>query len=102
MAHRKKNAAPESRAHILYTGRVQGVGFRYTAERIAQELGLTGWVKNLPDGSVEVVCEGDRANAQDFVEKIQQSVLGRYIKKVDVNWDKPTGEFQDFRVEFCL
>ena len=88
------------RAHLFYGGRVQGVGFRYTAEAVAHGLGLTGWVKNLPDGRVEVVCEGSKEKIDAFISEIQQGVLGRHIQKTDCVWEDPTNEYDDFRVEF--
>jgi acylphosphatase len=81
---------------------VQGVGFRYTVEKIAMDLGLVGWVKNLPDGRVELVCEGPKEKIESFFKNIQMSSLGQYIKKVDTSWERPTHEFCDFRIEFCL
>lgn len=98
----KKISPSSHRAHVYYTGRVQGVGFRYTAERLALELGLTGWVKNLPDGRVEIVCEGSKDKIDQLLENIQKSSLGPHIKKAALTWEKPTQEFTDFSVEFCL
>jgi acylphosphatase len=89
------------RAHVFYTGRVQGVGFRYTAESIAERAALTGWVKNLPDGRVELVCEGAKEKINALLSEIKESSLGIYIKKIDCQWEEPTDEFKDFRVEFC-
>jgi acylphosphatase len=97
----KPGAAPWVRAHAYFTGRVQGVGFRYTAERIALDLGLTGWVRNLPDGRVEIVCEGERPVVESLFEKIRTSHLGPHIKKTVLDWETATSEFDDFRVEFC-
>lgn len=97
----KKKTAQE-RAQIFFTGRVQGVGFRYTAERIALDLKLTGWVKNLPDGRVEVLCEGTKEQIESFTSKIKESHLGPHIKKTALSWQKATSEFDDFRVEFYL
>ena len=54
--------------HIVVRGRVQGVGYRYSARARASELGLAGWVRNCPDGTVEIHAEGDRENLQTFVE----------------------------------
>ena len=88
------------RAHIFYSGRVHGVGFRYTAEKIALDLGLVGWVKNLQDGRVELLCEGAEATIKKLLSQIQASSLGPHIKKVDCVWEKSTQEFDDFRVEF--
>ncbi len=97
----KKNKRTAERAHIFYTGRVQGVGFRYTAEKIAMELALVGWVKNLPDQRVELVCEGAKEVIEELLEQIKESHLGPHIRRVECAWEKATGEFKDFRVEFC-
>lgn len=90
------------RAHIFFEGRVQGVGFRYTTEKLALEIGLTGWVKNVPDGRVEVLCEGDRVRIEALVEGLKNSPMGVHIRKVICNWQPSTGEFEDFSVEFYL
>jgi acylphosphatase len=99
---KKKDEVVIQRAHVYFSGRVQGVGFRFTAERFAQELGLCGWVKNLPDGRVEVVCEGPKGKIEAFLERIRASSLGLHIKKAACEWGKPTNEFKDFSIEFCL
>ncbi len=91
---------PAARAHVHYSGRVQGVGFRHTAEGIALEVGLTGWVKNLTDGRVEMVCEGPKEKIDLLLEKIRASTLGPHIKKADCRWEDPSGDFDDFTVEF--
>ena len=101
LSMRKKSVLPAFRAHIFYSGRVQGVGFRYTAESIAHRLELTGWVRNLPDGRVELVCEGPKERIDALFSEIQDSSLGRHIKKTDCLWEEPTNEFKEFRVEFC-
>ena len=99
---RKKKSPCTHRAHLFYSGRVQGVGFRYTAERIAEELDLVGWVKNLSDNRVELVCEGPRESIKLMRERIQKSILGPYIKKTTFAWEKPSGQFTEFRIEFCV
>ncbi|HAZ09869.1 MAG: hypothetical protein A2047_01675 [Omnitrophica bacterium GWA2_41_15] len=88
------------RAHILYSGQVQGVGFRYTAQDIAMSLGLTGWVKNLEDGRVEIVAEGKEKDLNEFLDKISKGQLGRYIKNVELSWEKSAGEFDSFEIVF--
>ena len=90
------------RAHVFYSGRVQGVGFRYTVERFALNLGLCGFVKNRSDGRVELVCEGPKTLIESFLREIRESSLGPHIKKADCLWEEPTGEFSDFVVEFSL
>lgn len=88
------------RVHIFYSGLVQGVGFRYTASDIAANLGVVGWVKNLSDGRVEIIAEGEEKALKEFLDKISKSFLSRYIKYVDLSWEKPTGEFDGFEVAF--
>ena len=63
-------------------------------------LGVTGWVKNLEDRSVEVVAEGEHKALEEFLDKISKSYIGRYIKDMDVSWEKPEGEFDSFEVAF--
>ena len=88
------------RLHVIYQGRVQGVGFRFTAEAIALGLNLTGWVKNLPNGDVELIVEGPEDSLNRLLEKIRESAVGKYIQKEKVSWDSFRNEFSDFRVEF--
>jgi acylphosphatase len=96
----KKPAAAAQRAHVYYGGKVQGVGFRFTAESIAHRVGVQGFVKNLPDGRVEIVCEGPKERIDSFLCEILQSPLGRHIRKTDCCWEEPTGSFTDFTIEF--
>ena len=96
----KKQNTATHRAHVYYSGRVQGVGFRHTAEAIALEMGMLGFVKNLQDSRVEVVCEGSKEKVEAYLEGIRQSVLGKHIVKEDCRWEDPTGSFTDFTVEF--
>ncbi len=85
--------------HVYYSGRVQGVGFRFTAEDIAQDLGATGWVKNLRDGRVEVAAEAEEGLLKEFLERINK-YFSRYIQDVDIKWFPATGEFKDFGIRF--
>ena len=85
--------------HAYYTGRVQGVGFRYTAIDLAGDLGVTGWVRNLRDGRVEVVAEADEEVLVDFLDKLGR-YFSRYIQDTDVQWLAATGEYKDFTVRF--
>ncbi len=87
------------RLHIYYSGSVHGVGFRYTAERTALSLNITGWVKNLEDGRVEVVCEGDAAALNKFSDRIKD-IFGAYIRDVSMEPQMPTGEFEGFDIMF--
>ncbi len=94
-----KKSNSVKRIHILYSGSVQGVGFRYTAERLANSLDLRGWVRNLDDGRVEVVCEGPEASISLFIDKIEDVFKG-YIRDIDLKWDAATGEFEGFGIRF--
>lgn len=98
----KKGAGPLARAHVYYAGRVQGVGFRHTAEGTGHRAGVTGWVKNLRDGRVEVVCEGPKPKIEAFLDDLRNGPLGRHIREADCRWEEATGEFDDFTVEFDL
>ena len=86
-------------AHIYYNGMVQGVGFRFAAERAAVSLGLKGWVKNLDDGRVEVLCEGRERDINVFMEKLS-SVFKTYIRDTDLEWSDATGEYEGFDIRF--
>jgi acylphosphatase len=79
------------------SGRVQGVGFRYTAQNIAQQYAVKGYVKNLPDGRVELVLEGDDAEVDTVVDCIRER-LDSFIGKVDYNLLPATGEFGRFQI----
>ena len=86
-------------AHVYYSGAVQGIGFRFTAERMALSLGITGWVKNLEGGRVEIVAEGSRTSLKEFLRKLN-GMFKEYIKDTDVNWSEATGEFNAFDIRF--
>ena len=88
------------RLHIFFKGTVQGVGFRFLTERVAQRFGLVGFVRNLADGDVEVAAEGGRKTLDEFLEAIQSGSLGEYITAVDKSFGPPTGEFTNFRIIF--
>lgn len=90
----------KKRVHVYYSGMVQGVGFRFTAERVAMSLDLTGWVKNIRDGRVEVVCEGDEACLVDFLNKMKSGSMKQYITGARAAWEEATGEFSDFEIRF--
>lgn len=88
------------RLHAIVRGRVQGVNFRATTSRQAATLGLTGWVRNRSDGSVEVVAEGAKAQLQSLRQFLNEGPPAANVTSVDTSWEKPTGEFDRFRVRF--
>lgn len=84
-------------AHIFYSGMVQGIGFRYTTHRIAVSLGLKGWVRNLPDGRVEILTEG-RKDAIESLMKELGTHFGSYIRDKQYTPQNAQGQFKDFQV----
>jgi len=85
------------RATVHFTGRVQGVGFRYTTCRVARRFEVTGYVQNLPDGRVKCVAEGTMAEVRAFCQDIQDTMAG-YIEAADTTTSQATSEFADFTV----
>jgi acylphosphatase len=87
------------RVHATFSGTVQGVGFRYTAIRIALRTGVTGWVRNLVDGRVETVAEGPERALEQFVRELREFFHG-YVRDMALDWSEATGEFTDFGVRY--
>jgi acylphosphatase len=88
------------RAHVFVKGRVQGVAYRFFAERTAVRAGVTGWVRNLADGRVEVLVEGPVGLVEDFLEQLKAGPRLARVDKFDLRFESPTGEFRDFRIAF--
>jgi len=86
------------RAHVFVEGFVQGVSYRWWAQREAERLGLTGWVRNLTDGRVEIVAEGSEDQVNQLIELIKQGPRFSKVEKIDVSWKKAVGEFGRFEV----
>jgi acylphosphatase len=95
-----ESAKKDKRAHVLVSGRVQGVYYRSYAEEKARELSLTGWVRNRPDGKVEAVFEGEQEAVDEIVDWSHKGSPASRVEKVDVAWETPTGEFDDFHVAY--
>ncbi|NJP10778.1 MAG: acylphosphatase [Leptolyngbyaceae cyanobacterium RU_5_1] len=79
------------RAHVLISGRVQGVGYRFSTQDVASVYGLAGWVRNLPDGSVEAVFEGDRASIEAIVRWCHKGPPSAVVEKVTVQYEQLEG-----------
>jgi acylphosphatase len=92
--------ADRSAFRAVVKGRVQGVGFRYSAAREARRLRVTGEVANMPDGSVEVVAEGDPVSLEAFLEWLHRGPPGAHVNAVDVQRGPATGRFTRFDVTF--
>ena len=89
----------KKKVHVYYKGRVQGVGFRFNAQRLAENLGIRGWVRNMADGNVELTAEGDESTIQEFLSSIKDE-MGRYISRDHVVWESFAGEFKEFNIRF--
>jgi len=88
------------RARIIVSGFVQGVGFRSYALRAATKLGLAGYVRNLRDGKVEVVVEGNRGLLEELIGDLWRGPLFGHVTDVGVEWQEYKGDFHGFRVAF--
>lgn len=88
------------RAHVWVSGRVQGVFFRSFTREKAVKHGLTGWVRNLPDGTVEAVFEGEKSAVDLIVEELKAGPLHARVEKVEVVLEEPTGGFKRFNVRY--
>jgi len=88
------------RAHIYVRGRVQGVFFRATMRDVAEELGVSGWVRNLPDGRVEAVAEGPCEAVKKLIEWAHRGPPLARVERVDVVWEPYRGEYRGFRIRW--
>jgi acylphosphatase len=93
-------SANKKRLHARVYGRVQGVNFRYFTQREAVARDLTGWVANRPDGSVEVVAEGEQTGLQRLLRFLHQGPSSARVERVDADWKVATGEFGRFRIRY--
>ncbi|MBE0410578.1 MAG: acylphosphatase [Anaerolineales bacterium] len=91
-----------SRLHVSIQGRVQGVGFRAFVHRKAIEIGLTGWVRNRWDGSVEVLAEGERPSLDRLLLLLKRGPSSAMVSSMDFEWQPATGEFKRFTVKFTV
>jgi acylphosphatase len=89
---------PAVRAHCFVEGRVQGVFFRDSTWQRAREVGVSGWVRNLPDGRVEVVAEGQRENVEALVAWLRGGPKYARVDELGTTWESASGEFADFTV----
>ena len=89
-----------ARLHVVVSGRVQGVAYRYFAEKRAASFGLTGWARNLFDGRVEVLAEGDRVALESFLAELKKGPRLALVEAAEVRWEDATGEFAGFSIRF--
>ena len=88
------------RAHVMISGRVQGVFFRAYTQRAAQERGIKGWVMNTRDGRVEAVFEGEKVKVEDMIRWCHQGSPMSQVSNVSVGWEEYLDEFDGFRVNY--
>ncbi len=86
------------RMQIIYSGRVQGVGFRYAVKTVVTGFEVTGTVRNLDDGRVELIAEGTQSELEEFQRAIQDSEVSRFIRKEIVFWSEAKNEFRGFEI----
>jgi acylphosphatase len=84
--------------HVIYSGKVQGVGFRFTTVDLAEKMNISGWVSNLSDGTVEIMAEAEEQSLLEFLENLQR-IFNRYIREKNIEWLKATDTFQEFRIK---
>lgn len=96
--NKSRNGMIRSRLQVLYSGRVQGVGFRYNTKKTALGYEVTGTVRNLQDGRVELICEGSKEELEAFQIGIRESGVRKFIRQEEASWGTPTGEFRGFEI----
>ncbi len=97
---RKPEMEERVRLHAIVHGIVQGVNFRYYTRMRAQALGLSGWVANRADGTVEVVAEGPRPAVESLLDFLREGPPAARVDYVETRWERPTGEFRGFHIRY--
>lgn len=85
-------------AHIVVRGVVQGVGFRYFAFRVAARLGVCGWVRNLHNGDVEILAEGERSLLEELIKDVKIGPRSAHVKDLTIEWQNYTGTYSSFEI----
>ena len=88
------------RLHLIVSGRVQGVAFRAYTQGEARTLGLTGWVRNLPNGQVEILAEGSPKNLEKFLQWASSGPPSAQVRHVEATWGPFLGEFSEFSITY--
>jgi acylphosphatase len=90
----------ESRVHVVVSGLVQGVGYRYFVYRKAKDYNLKGYVRNLYSDDVEVMLEGDKGVILDLIQELKTGPISAHITGIKVEWEEGQSEFEDFQIKF--
>ena len=93
-------SASPKRMQVFFSGTVQGVGFRFTAERLARRFPITGFARNLEDGRVEVTAEGAEPGLVEFLAAIRESGMKDYIRDVEAHWSEADKCFKGFSIAY--
>jgi len=88
------------RAHVFVSGRVQGVFFRFHTKEWAYELNVKGWVRNLPNGKVEAVLEGEEEDVKELIDRMREGPPLARVDSVEVIWEEYKGEYKDFIIRY--
>jgi acylphosphatase len=90
----------KARVHVFVSGRVQSVFFRAETVDMADRLGLGGWVRNLPDGRVEALFEGEKEDVEKALDFCRRGPPHAHVQNLDLKWEEWKGEFRNFRVAY--
>ncbi len=90
--------ATDKMFHAIVHGRVQGVSFRYHTRATASTMGLSGWVRNLPDGTVEVLAQGDERDLRDLLRWLKDGPPASRVDKLDIDWRDPVDSTEPFKI----
>lgn len=90
----------EARVHVIFRGRVQGVFFRANAKRKANELNVYGWIRNLRNGAVEAVFEGEKRNIEALIEWCRKNQPYAAVDDVEMEWKEFRKEFNEFKIRY--
>ena len=88
----------KARAHIYVSGRVQGVFYRLTSKSEAEKRNVTGWIRNLPDGRVEAIIEGEKVSVSSLIDFCWKGSSGTKVEEIELSWEPYTGEYKGFRI----
>ena len=91
---------PHCAVHLIASGYVQGVGFRFFVRDQAASRGIKGWVKNLSDGTVEIVAEGEKEILEGFINKVKKGPMFGRVSELITEWIEPTKAFKNFSITF--
>jgi len=90
----------KARVHVFISGLVQGVFFRWNTKKMADKLQLSGWVRNLPDGRVEAIFEGNKENIEKMIEWCKKGPPEAIVEKVETLWEEYKGEYKGFKIVY--